>query len=304
MKMDGGATDALTFDVGAGDITGSDTSTTEADGDSDANDSDAPDTGVAREPLCDGVAHLRLWALIAPGDELRGSLVRVELGYPFVAIDGTCSYWIGGGWEEDFFSRDRPLRTGQLAATDVATIEQLVPLADIAPLGDCPPPPSNLFDYSFRVLRTATKDVSCFTGAPTLTAGTRFESAWMPLEAIAARMWNDGTPVNGAIHVSAATAADGAAKTPPYAWPIAAPLASFVLADSDLFKIGVSHLVDDPTTASQLRALRDRYLSDRAAQPGLYTSWDGLMATDQSTTANVYMRDAIPYEDAQGLLRF
>lgn len=302
--MDGGPTDGAAFDAGPGDVANrGDASDANRSDDSgvDVNDADA---GVAREPLCDGVAHLRLWALIAPGDELRGSLVRVENGYPFLAIDGTCSYWIGGGWEEDLLSRDRPLRTGTLAATDAATIEQLVPLGDIAPLRDCPPPPANLFDYSFRVLRTATKDASCFTAAPELTAGTRFESAWIPFEAIAARLWNDGTPVNGAIHVSAAPAADGPANAPPYTWPIATPLASFVLADSDVFAIGVSRLVDDPTTASQLRALRDRYLSDRTAQPGLYLNWDGLLATDQSTTANVYMRDAIPYEDARGLLGF
>jgi hypothetical protein len=33
-------------------------------------------------------------------------------------------------------------------------------------------------------------------------------------------------------------------------------------------------------------------------------SWDGLGVTVQSGTALVYTRDAIPYEDAQGLLKF
>ena len=77
-----------------------------------------------------------------------------------------------------------------------------------------------------------------------------------------------------------------------------------MLADADLTKIGVSHLVDDPDAARSLRGLRDQYLSDRDAQPGLYVNWDGLTATDASGTAFVYMRDAIPYEDAQGLLTF
>jgi hypothetical protein len=62
--------------------------------------------------------------------------------------------------------------------------------------------------------------------------------------------------------------------------------------------------VDDPALATQLRAMRDRNLADRAAQPGQYSNWDGLFATDQSTTALDYMRDAIPYEDPQGLLTF
>lgn len=94
----------------------------------------------------------------------------------------------------------------------------------------------------------------------------------------------------------------GAPGPAPYAWPIAAALGSFVLGSGDWFRSGVSRIVDDPGSARQLRALRDRYLADRAAQPGLYG--DGLMTADQNSTALVSMRDAIPYEDAQGLLRF
>ena len=125
----------------------------------------------------------------------------------------------------------------------------------------------------------------------------------MPLETIASRLWNDGQPMAGALHVSAADA--GGLPTPPaYAWPVTAPLDSFFIPSVDWQKLRVSHLVDDPVMAGQLRALRDQYLTDRAAQPGLYVDWDGLKATDQTSTAFVYMRDAIPYEDAQGLLRF
>jgi hypothetical protein len=81
-------------------------------------------------------------------------------------------------------------------------------------------------------------------------------------------------------------------------------LSGFVLADADLSMSGVSHLVDDPAAAGSLRGLRDQYLSDRDAQPGLYVNWDGLATTDPSATAFVYMRDAIPYENATGLLAF
>ena len=125
----------------------------------------------------------------------------------------------------------------------------------------------------------------------------------MTLQTIADTMWNDGTPVNGALHLSAVDGA-GDGSTAPYPWPIASPLGSFVLGSGDWTKTGVSHLVDDPTSASQLRALRDQYLADRSAQPGLYTNWDGLKVTDQTSIGYIYLRDAIPYEDAQGLLRF
>lgn len=304
MKKDAGTGDGGTFEAQPGDSandTGNDDAISNdmATGDAVTNDVDVP-----REHLCDGVAHLRLWVLIAPAREVRGSMVRVENGMPFVAVDGTCSYWIGGGWTNDALMRDRPIRTGKMTDADIATIEESVSLGTVAPLRDCPPPPSNLFDYSIRVIRTAGGDAQCFTGAPSLTAGTRFEAAWMTFEMIGDRMWNDGAPLTGPLHVSATDASAAVSAQPPYAWPIDAPLASLILPGSDEMKIGVSHLVDDPTAAGQLRALRDRYLADRAAQPGLYVNWDGLKVTDQTSVSFVYMRDAMPYEDAQGLLRF
>jgi hypothetical protein len=297
--------------MGGSDAHGSDAATIAADG-SDAGTIDAADsdsgTGVPdahRQPLCDGVQHLRLWVLLRPGgSELRGSAVRVENGYGLLAIDGTCSYWIGGGWTEDAFSRDLPFRTGKVSDADVRAIEAGLPIDDVTSLRDCPPPPAGLFDYSVRDIRSEVATAACVGSAPELTAGTRFEAAWMTVEAVATRLWTDGTPMDGPLHVSAVEASGGASRPAPYAWPIAAPLGSFLLDSSDWFRIGVSRLVDDPDSARQLRALRDRYLADRTAQPGLFVSWDGLEVTDQSGTALVYMRDAIPYEDAQGLLKF
>ena len=113
--------------------------------------------------------------------------------------------------------------------------------------------------------------------------------------------------MDGPLHVSAVgpTALPPTSTSPPaYAWPISPPLASFILESSDWSQRGVSHLVDDPDAARQLRTMRDQYLADRTAQPGLYVNWDGLFAADQSTMAIVYVRDAIPYEDARGLLTF
>jgi hypothetical protein len=60
----------------------------------------------------------------------------------------------------------------------------------------------------------------------------------------------------------------------------------------------------DPADAPPFRALRDKYIADVAASPELYVNWDGQKMTDGKRTAFVYMRDAIPYEDARGLLPF
>lgn len=111
--------------------------------------------------------------------------------------------------------------------------------------------------------------------------------------------------MDGPLHVSAVEAPfDASASPAPYAWPSALSLGTFVLDSSNWSMSGVSRLVDDSDSTRQLRSLRNQYLADRTAQPGLYVTWDGLKASDQSRTVFVYMRDAIPYEDAQGLLKF
>lgn len=191
---DGGRNEAGTKDADSGG---------DGTGDSGGGDSGAGDVGGGRQPLCDGFPHLRLWLLVRGRDELRGSAVRVENGHPVIAIDGTCSYWIGGGWTEDALSRDRPFRTGKLSDADVGSVEGSLPVDGVAALADCPPPPAGLFDYSLRDIRSATATATCIGSAPELTAGTRFETAWMTVEAMAGRLWDGGSPMDGALHVSA-----------------------------------------------------------------------------------------------------
>jgi hypothetical protein len=87
-----------------------------------------------------------------------------------------------------------------------------------------------------------------------------------------------------------------------YAWPATEPLSTFLLSDNEVDSTGVSHAVTDLATAQALRALRDQYISDRHATPGFF--YDGQKMNDAATTATVYMRDQLPYEDAQGLWPF
>lgn len=115
--------------------------------------------------------------------------------------------------------------------------------------------------------------------------------------------------MDGGLHVSAVGALNEADRLPMlYEWPLAAPLSQFLLEPgkdgSNLAMPGMSKFVVDPESTRLLRALRERYLADRDAQPGRYTNWDGLKATDGVDAAFVYMRDATPYEDARGLLQF
>jgi hypothetical protein len=292
-KMDSGSTDG---GPDASSLDGASADGTNGDG--------ADDSSSTAFALCDGTQQLRLWVLVEPqfGRELPGSQLRVENGYPFLAVDGTCSYWLGGGWMEDALSRDRGARRGTLTAAEAAALEQGSSLADIGSLRDCVVVAGQA-DVSVRAIATATATAEC------PSTGTRFDGAWSAVRTLAQALWARGTPMDGALHIGAVVAPYDASTTPAaYVWPLATPLADFLLDPgkdgSNFMNGGISMRVDDPASTTELRALRDAYLADREAQPGLYTSWDGLKATDGSTTALIYMRDAIPYEDAKGLLHF
>jgi len=257
--------------------------------------------GPAKVALCDGTDRMRLWVLVEPtGDrEVRGSIVRVENGLPLLMVDGTCKFWIGAGWSEDALSRDRALRTGKLSAADSKALEAALPLDDLMPLGDCKAVAGH-FDASILAIRAERSSARC------ATSGNRFGAAWAAVQTIARTLWNQSVPLDGPIHVSAVEAPfDNTGSAKPYDWPITTPMASFLIPDGrGQFASGASRLVMEPDAAKKLRAMRDQYLADRGTKPGLYVNWDGMKVSEEGKIALVFMRDALPYEDARGLLQF
>lgn len=258
---------------------------------------------VNTQPLCDGIPHLRLWVLVEPMNsrELPGSAVRIENGAPFLVVDGTCAFWIAGGWKDDPLGRDREIRRGMLAPSDARSLEQAIFFQEVPGLADCPLP-GGASDVSVRAIRTANGYARC------PSAGARFDAAWSVVQTLADALWESGTPMDDGLHVSAVVAGDGPPLgRPPYPWSAGMPLASLLLVPGkdgmNLYKSGVSHAVNEAAAVENLRSLRALYLTDRAAQPGMFTSWDGLKVSDGDTVAFLYMRDAIPYEDAFGLLQ-
>lgn len=257
----------------------------------------AADIGEPRQPFCDGVAHLRVAAAFVGGGP-GGLRVTTENGYALFAVDGTCTYWVAAGWMVgETFIKDRPVRTGKLSDADARLLEESLPLDDIASLAStCSP--NGIPDADVRSIRAATGAAICSQGL----AGPAFEAAWTAVKTVATKVATEGTPVDGPIHVSALR------DSPPksivsYPWPVGLPLDAFIVDRNDVNKVGVSRLVDAPDDASRLRALRDECLADKAVRWGLHPT-EGMYMTDQDLIASVVMRDAIPYEDAQGLLAF
>jgi len=251
--------------------------------------------------ICDGAPALKLRVFVEPQNarELRGSIVRVENGSPSFMVDGSCTYWMSGGWVEDALSRDLGWRTGQLDASLQQELERAIPVASLGDLEDCVSNAGS-FDMSTRSFRAATSRARCIQGGP------RFEAAWSFIQSHSADLWAQAVPLDGRMRVEAVPPTSGDdSKT--YAWPVGEQLSAFLLPQTseanDLsFVSGVSRLITDLTASKQLRLLRDQYISDRRAAPGLFH--DGQQMTDPSSTALVYLRDELPYEDSRGLLPF
>jgi hypothetical protein len=292
---------ALVFLSAAGVCCGSGaTSVPGRDGGTPSNGEDA--IGVTPEgrpnPICDGSQSLRLriYYYSNPTSNLRGSTVRIENGFPSFGLDGQCTYYLNGGWLDLPLANDLGWRYGSLPDDAREELDSGVPLSHLSDLQDCLPD-NGLFDVDPVVISSAESFASCRKPGP------RLSKALAIVTSRAAALWTNAREMVGSIRFSAAAAADdGSIK---YQWPLAEPLATFVIpenvsgAEYEGFSAGVSSLVSDPARALKLRQLRGDYLSDRASMPARFT--DGQLMSDGITMAYVYMRDALPYEDDRGL---
>ena len=109
--------------------------------------------------------------------------------------------------------------------------------------------------------------------------------------------------MDGDLHVVATTSAYYPEPPPVYTWPAGLRLRDYfneVLEEEGPEPIGISNLLSG-SDAVHLRAMREAYLTD--TQPGkpFFYGANGIPMTDGTTTAQVFMRDALPYEDEQGL---
>ncbi len=266
-----------------------------------------PDGSAVSTPrLCDGMAAMKLRVFVEPqnGREERGSVVRVENGFTSLAFDGMCSYWMGGSWVEKpnspIDNRDLGWRTGTLPPAIAQEIEQSIPLDRLDRLQDCVSS-AGLFDAPTRTFRSRASRARCIRG------GARFEAAWNFVKSKALDLWSAGTPLAGDIRLSAVADNNPVGLAMPYRWPLAEPLQPLLIredvreADYMGFSSGISHLIAEAAGANLLRRIREQYFVDKQATPGFYPQ---MRMTDGKTTATVFLRDALPYEDERGLLPF
>ena len=254
--------------------------------------------------LCDEETQLLLTFRFEPRptSEFRGSTVRVENGYPALIVDSSCNYWMNTWDGTDALGRDRRWRKGKIDAALEADLAHAVSLGRLDQLADCVPTTSA--DGAVRTIRSAASEAAC------VGRGERFEAAWSVIGSRVDELWATSIPLSGsAVRASAVRPAAGSSDSiTPYSWPLEVSLASFLVGGSsvepgDPFAEGISKAVEAPG-ADKLRAISESYLAKRTASPGLFVGLDGMLVTDGDTTALVYLRDSLPYEDSRGLVTF
>jgi hypothetical protein len=222
-----------------------------------------------------------------------GSYIRINHGFQVLAIDGQCSYWMNS-WDINVPQfRDRGWRTGTLDPATATTLQTALPLADLTRLADCVS--SGVIGATARTIHTASGRAQCDGTGP------RFDAAWAVVTATANRLWPLSTPMAGGIRVSARerSPSPSAGDHKPYVWPLGA-LTPFLQPNGAGAANDTHTLVNDPESAAKLRALRETYLSDRAASGAGFSGWAGVWVSDGTIAAVAFMRDALPYEDQAG----
>jgi hypothetical protein len=199
-------------------------------------------------------------------------------------VDGKCNYWVNAGWTGDMFYLDREWRTGHLNDAQSSLLTRTLPLDELATLDDC----HGAGGVDHPALRQL---LSARSGAICASAGMHFDAAWVVVEGLAKETWNTGTPLMGPVRLAGSSVQNYGPQ--PYTWPLDRPLAE-VLAE---YAAKGPFIVREPDDVIALRRLRDQFLSDRQSRQFL---WQGLNVQDASTTATIFMRDVLPYENELG----
>ena len=228
------------------------------------------------------------WSTTVPFEMgVAGSAVEYELGSPFVYVDGHCRYWVndctgalwGGG----------PIRSAALEGSARQDLDTWMAGAGEA-LRKCNGS-TEVHDQTPALIFNGDVARVCYLSGSAAQIAVDFQ-------AIVERLCSEGEDLTGAVRLTA-TPALAPPGTPEAIWPLQEPITDFVLADDQMFSPGVSHKVTDPSDCSKLRALRTEYVQqvEDAGVPS--QECIGIQGG-----YCVFMRDSVPFENAQGLFPF
>ena len=245
--------------------------------------------GSANPTICDGSSDVRLAIQVGGGGPAApGQAMLSENGWEFLLVDGSCVGWVLHGSGEPLvrtlLSADDERQLG--AALGLSTWSAIVPTT-----GGCADGPTSSYRFGEQRL----------TGSG---CGGDMHSAWAELNAAFSaqleRLATLGQPWRGDLHyvvLPEQSQNDPRAAVP---WPLDTALSAVAIPEDQLFNYhaGMSHRAtgDD---ATKLRAIRTT--SNMPSSDGL--THDFTRVTDAgAANYQLYVRDALPFEQDNGLL--
>lgn len=241
--------------------------------------------------ICDGGQDVRLAVRMAGGGpSLAGQTMLAENGWQFLLVDGACHASV-------LRSNNEPLRELTLTAQQEQTLSAALQLSNWQGLvgshpGGCPDAAS--ISYRFGTARIDGPTCGLDAGDPLETLNASFS---VQLEGLYAA----GAPAGGDLrYVVLRESGSPRDPRPPAAWPLAVLLESIALPGdaSTLYTPGDSRLATG-ADADALRAIR----VNRDAAPGTGVTYSFTrVAGPDGTNYQLYVRDAVPGEQPNGLL--
>lgn len=268
-------------------------STTDAPETSSTSDT-AGSTGDSLTPLCDGSQDLRLAWTLDGGGLIRADFER-EVGFYYLYVRGDCHYWLLPYAKPHEVPAFETL-TGALDEAAEQALMERVQYGAWDELAGCWPEPGGA-DVSTTIVHDGHSEgmVVCVGECPAAPDPVRALSNSM--RDAFAELALSAAPLDDApMRVLATPALPEQASATAIAWTVALDLAAVAVPEDDFVHQGMSTLIDDPTTAAALRAFRLEHGDAMADFFEFYVETPG------GDFYEVYVRDALPFEDAAGLI--
>ncbi len=242
-----------------------------------------------RELICDGSQDLRLaWFRSNAGGLLRTPF-QIELGFSYLYVRGDCQYWVLTSGLESHH--------GVLDADEEAALAELVHYDDWEGLTQLWPDPG-WDDVPLMVVDDGHGEFSigCLGECPVAPDAVQAMQAAYRDEL--EQMWENGERSTGPMRLLATRASETQPPDPMFVvpWTVDLDLESVAVDTLDMEEVGMSVLVDDPTTLAQLREFADQHAD------ALEQFTDFHVEVEPGVIYELYVRDAVPFEGEDGLI--
>jgi hypothetical protein len=215
-----------------------------------------------------------------------------ENGAYYLFVDGQCNYWVSNPsevWDAT--------RSGVLDVESAAELGKRLHFDAWPELhGTWADPTGGVFDAPVLVFDDAGSAVVCAELCNASDVPSAVKAMRDASPQVAQELWDAGTPIESPVR-AIAVVGEFAAQIPYVDWPLARPISDFVRTD-DHIGFGLGTLEDNVASVQALKELRASFLR---GDHGVFF-WNQLPIKSNGSYYSLYLRDTLPFEDAQGLV--